>query len=647
VREQSLWSLSRPELVTDGEGRVALPLPPEASLVIFDLDLHTPTHSVRDYGRSRLTYSRQDLLDGEVTVEMVPRNGRVDGLVRDTDGLPVAGATVELYMSSLFHPSAEPLTSVRADGRGQYLLERVFSNEGGFEVIPRHPGHVPVLTGTMLQGVEMKDPHISFPLELAPATERAVQVTDAQGQAVAAATLRSLPAAALDGAVARPWMETITAADGRGALLLPTSLPATVEVHAPGYLPWRQLVSADLGTLRIQLEAGVRMQAVVSLDGRPLAGAALQLLDPDLMEEGESSPRVVTGADGSALLPPWRQGADFRLLASHPEAEVHLSPTAQAVADGQAVAVDLHPGLALGGRVEGVVGPDDQVLAPTVYLRPAAARPWLKGGSPPAAQEAWMAHELAAADLQRVDADGHFRFTGLPPGRYLVWFGNPQVMGGVLEAQAGQEDLVLTPLAGAGTRPVLRGQVTDAADGSPVQGPVLVPIQRDADGRQLQWLRGKVQPPMRVVHRKDAQVELMLPEPGHYTLGVWAPRGYVGVELPLARYEAGPADLDLDLPRAKREALRVVGADGRPLAGASIAVYLEEKGRRAFVVDPRSRTMTRAWSSDAAGSLMLPSVPAEGDYLLEVRTTDGSRVQAWRQQLVVDAAGVVQLTVAP
>ncbi|HYG63411.1 MAG TPA: carboxypeptidase regulatory-like domain-containing protein, partial [Thermoanaerobaculia bacterium] len=143
--------------------------------------------------------------------------------------------------------------------------------------------------------------------------------------------------------------------------------------------------------------------------------------------------------------------------------------------------------------------------------------------------------------------------------------------------------VLVTALPGLGALPVsgepipLRGQVVDA-DGKPLRGAsvALLPVVSRFASQEL-LLQGKAlpEPVARTASREDGRFEMSAPSPGMWEMQVTA-RGFVP-----RRFSLFPLLEPLEIPRLEmvQEAplpIRVVDAQGRPVAGAQVRVNAGE-----------------------------------------------------------------------
>ena len=171
----------------------------------------------------------------------------------------------------------------------------------------------------------------------------------------------------------------------------------TADAHAPGYLSAdavRFLATSDYAPL-ILLEPGTALSGrVVDADGRPLAGAAV-------LARGQ-------GADGAGQ-------------------EISEESLARAVAGTEELPAGLQSwkgGTTASGLKFIERGELGVVVGPLPYPPPSGAGT-LRVASPIAAADAAVLPPLpidpAVAPRLTTAADGTFRITGVPPGRYQVW----------------------------------------------------------------------------------------------------------------------------------------------------------------------------------------------------------------------------------
>lgn len=264
--------------VTDSRGLVTL----EVSVPWVDFVLDDPELTLLGWGPPRR------VIDGETRVLFAARSHRLSGRVVDDRGLAIAEAEVRV------HSGCPPqLNSELELGRGLSSgVRRAITSLNGSFVLPRVPRSSVLVVTAEHQGVSCNmtldlsgdlDPEpLELVLEIVPESERLIltgTVVSAGGSAVRAATV------ALGGVA--------TTTDESGSFELPLGRFEAAEplaIVAPGFAPrlepgygaWLQGTSGTraTGPLRLDEEAGVIGGRVVDALGNPLAGLAVELVDP-------------------------------------------------------------------------------------------------------------------------------------------------------------------------------------------------------------------------------------------------------------------------------------------------------------------------------------------------------------------------------
>ncbi|MBL9087549.1 MAG: carboxypeptidase regulatory-like domain-containing protein, partial [Planctomycetia bacterium] len=452
------------------------------------------------------------------------------------------------------------------------------------------------------------------------------RVVDAAGAPVAGVRVRLVPDDALLVYLGVPaagrWseLETTTAADGTyGFEGIRPRAGYAVLFEAPGRaLAVRSGVAFVAGERArlddLALADGATVRGVVrSADGAPIAGArvGVALRPPNPLQF------VLARADRL----PWRQalvttGADGRFEAAH-------------VAEGRAVLVAEAPGhatkvVALAVPATGAMDVPDVVLPAADGVGGTAL---LADGTPAAGARVLVTRDggLAGYDAD-VGPDGAFAIAAVPPGvgpvfAYLPGLApvvTPPVRTGTLDVRVrfGASGRLAGRVVGPDGEPVPRFRVAVRS----------AEAETDLMGQFVENALAAALGPVEVV-AADGRFDLGPLEARDVAVEVVAD-GYVKATVPKATVPPGAASAPVEV-RLAREATvrgRVVDAEGRPVADASVCV---QRGGVAWAA-PRRAT------SGVAG-LELPSLDAP---VVEVRTdADGAF------GLAPDAPGAVALTV--
>jgi len=648
-KKQVYWELGESAAVTDDAGLLAMNLPEECETVLLDLNLHTATHSMARYSRGYRMFLRDELTSGKATIEMVPRSGQAVGRVVTPAGEAIPNAEIDLVPTALFHDDLATAVTVRADSQGLFRLDHVACDQGGFELRPRLEGYLPLRKLAVMRYDGPDQLYDDIELMLGPISPVHVGVQDGVGNPVAGATVivtsrnreQDFPAY-LRGQYAAAWEESAaTGPTGEVALGAPDGIAVLWQVSAPGFNPWQQEMSARPGLLPVTLEQAASLKVRVLSDGAPVPEALLRLVDATSSHE-EQLPTAVTDENGDALFVDIPSASTVWVVASEPSMRSAVS-LPQIMAGGeQQLTMELLPGMTLGGRLEDWRALRPSADPPRVYLEPVAASPWLAGAPLSPEKVRRQPLLLAGGDKVQAGADGSFLFHGLAPGHYRVWFGKREVPLGVVEAEAGQQDVVLRPGDGAAERPVVAGQVRDSMTGAPIRAYYLISRRYDEQDRELNAGPWQLHPPTETVRAEDGRYHMMLPQSGSYTIAVWVPLGYVTLERPAQSFVPGESALDFDLSRAKPLRLQINNAQGKALAGVHVSAFLED-GTRLLQPGASILSFHRELLSRADGSLLLPAVPESQAYQLVLQI--GRRTMHWdsRDFPSADGNGVIRM----
>ena len=355
----------------------------------------------------------------------------------------------------------------------------------------------------------------------------------------------------------------------------------TADAHAPGYLSAdaiRFLAASDYQPV-IQLEPGAAVTGrVVDADGRPIEGAAV-------LARGQ-------GADGAG------QEISQDSLARAAVATDEL-PAGAASWQGGTTATGLT--FIPRGELGVVIGPLPYPPPPGAgTLRVAAPLAAAAAGLPP------LPIDPAVAPRLTTGADGSFRITGMPPGRYQVWAHKDGHAGGStapFQVELGRDIADLEIALGAGL--TLEGQVVNDG-GAAVAGATVAAQPRGggdplatttgADGRyRLGPLAGELRVTVTAVGHGGAARELSAPRV---------------TRAPLLRQE------DFILARADAELEgRVVDTTGTAVRGATARV------------DAPGLTGVPPSVTDAAGRFRITGVPV-GRHRVRVEHPDYPPLEA-------------------
>ena len=381
----------------------------------------------------------------------IPPGVRVTGLVRETDGTPVAGAAIFLWPGG-YHAQFEGAIVAHSDVRGEFALRSVPAGTGA-SLSARADRRAPTLQ-VVLTGAHEGKIRTELVFEAA-GRPLAGRVLAPNGQPIAGATLvvgsereiRILKRA--DGTMAYPpiGQRIQTDPDGefqvRGAPL--ETIP--IQVRAPGFAPWRgNWVAEDVDWREIWLEPGARISGVVrDAAGKPVAGAWVRTGPPIFF----ASTMAVSAADGSYSLEAIAPGT-CKLIA-------------ESASDGEAKA-----------RFQLASG--EEFLWDPVLGGGREVRGWVE--APGSARGGWVVRGYRHAALggsyaQRVttDADGRFTLRQVPDGEISVSLlaqGSSFPVAYAYGVTAGGPDVVLRPDPDRLPSARITGRLVDQA-GTPVR----------------------------------------------------------------------------------------------------------------------------------------------------------------------------------
>lgn len=492
----------------------------------------------------------------------------LSGTVVDADGRPVAGATVWLGDTIATRQGPEVLATAEADDRGHFQLERAddLAGRGGMWS-PTLWAYQP---GSRVAFIEFKGtlPRADEPvrLVLGPPTSTSLHVLQPDGEPAKGARVRLVqvklkaprpPDKLLD------RLATTTDADGRATLdgFAPADIFA-IDVTAEGQIVQCLPIDPDTGTVTLR-PLGRLKARIVADDPRALRGWRITARSRPT-EPGYRGPytthwdRETTGDDGRVEFPPLAEGQVLWDIKA-PEGSDYLVAKAPGAAIRAGEMEDVEIAVRRGIPVEGVIRQEPggaPISGIKVDISP------LRSGS---RTVRWLVTD-APGRFSTLVLPGTIRFsfsTFDMPKNYFLPPGTPHWTD--FEVKAGEERHECTP-------PPLRkaaqvqGRVVDEAD-EPVAGATVLGSWTSAEyGRNPNSARAET----------DAR--------GEFILGSIAPKSEVrvsasfglvaqseSVTVPVAG-EGEPIALRLKKKPTLALSGRVLGADGRPLAGALVRV---------------------------------------------------------------------------
>lgn len=396
---------------------------------------------------------------------------------------------------------------------------------------------------------------------------------------------------------------TVTDARGRFYLgSIPSDARYLVRVEHPDFasrfVPKISFESGQRRRLDIEMKAGLTLRGTVTaVDGRPLAGAVIQVADQTMrvMDQMQGVERQgTTDSEGNFIIRNLTPGykrvhALMKGFATQSKTNVYLVR-----GDADPLKFVLGPGVSLAGRV--VFDADDSPAA-GVYVTAFGLQ--RDGGGP-------FSYPPVITDEQ-----GRFLYEGLAKGDYRLTVAKPGTLapGGRTTARTGGEEVVIR----VKRLPRLRGAVVDPS-GNPVSRFSIVAVSRDslmfASKRLMRHFTsedGSFEYPCEI---RGAKVWLFAEAPGFAG-------GRVG---PLSTQGAEMIDgLRIQLSRGAEVTGRVVDASGKPVGNASVRLLGVGGGSNplaGFFVGSL-RGLDRSARTDTAGVYRIENVPS-GDYRLGI-----------------------------
>lgn len=374
-------------------------------------------------------------------VRVVLRQGAVvHGRVVDLDGEPVASARVSALSESRPPFHARSYRSTTTDSDGTYRLGGLPTRRMSFSVEhPDHPGQARDLE------VELGGSRLDFQLE--DGWEISGRVVDAGGRPVSGAQVRALPPSKGPAVGPEAREPVVTGGDGSFTVSVLAHGNYIVRAEKSGYASARteeavRIEGQSAYGVELRLERGGAIAGrVTGLELDELARVRVLAVRP-----GRSVPPAMGHVDYEGLYRlenlPW---GDWMIIAVVGEMGKNVRRTVTLDPGAEEVPLDLEfgDGLTLSGQVVRTSKPV------------------------PGAQVRAVATETFSGSRVMTDQEGRFRLEGLDPGTYHVVVSDldtgPEQQEGV--RLDGDREILIELKAY-----VLRGQVLDELDGTPIRG---------------------------------------------------------------------------------------------------------------------------------------------------------------------------------
>lgn len=446
----------------------------------------------------------------------------LEGRVLSPSGRPLPGAEVQLPPGAMMRRGGFHRTGT--DGDGHYVLDSL--PPGPLTVEATHPDH-----GTARRQVELRVGENSLDITLEGGNEVSGRVIDDAGTPVAGAEVWLASSAAF-----QPF-STMSQGDGsfRFAAVADGSYQAGVD--KTGFARAERVpVTVDGSSVTgIELrltKGGAIVGRITGVEIADLARVQVQARGRGMPSGGRVEP------DGSYRIDhlgegEWRVRAELPGTGLYAEGVARLEPGASEAR----LDLDMEHGLELSGQVR-------------------------RNGAPVAGEPLFL--EGPQRTMGETDADGRFRFQGLPSGSYKLWVGGRSGLRHeeTVELQADRDVTIDIPAAD------VAGRVVDAADGSPLADVAIQLLAADGDRAS-----GQAQSDSRGAFVLRGVAE-----------GTWRVRaqadGYAPAETTVRVDGADPAEIEISLRATEGVTLQVATATGLP-PRTLFYVVLDGAGRKA------------------------------------------------------------------
>ena len=518
------------------------------------------TAAALDHAQASLVVRRAGAAPRHPIVLALSPAPALHGTVVDAGGQPLAGAEVTLARRD--EPDAwaarRDAHRARSAAAGAFRVPGLTA-EGSYDVLVTHPGFAPVLTPVTIPKTGSP---LGLDVVLSPGRIAYGTIVDSSGRPVEGARIELVRSqvgrttTATGPPLAEDGLYRSTAGqDGRFDL---SCLPPgcfDLRIEGDGFAPLERPgveIPAGNGLLdlgRFFVERGVVLAGrVVDPEGQPLAGAEIWVVPRaprDWISYYKEGPAAVSGPDGQFTLTDLPReggiGLDVCRKGFLAESRTIREP------DLEPLRIVLDPAVRIAGRVIDPTG------APVAG---AQIRGWLSGESPDRPVSIRPCRLLDAT--AESDAAGQFILEALPPG----WWTVRAEAAGWLSAETERRHV----LAGAS----LDGVEIALGAGAVLAGRVLAPDGAPLAGAEVRAYGERSDP--RAVTAGDGTYHLPGVEPGERTVEATHPdHEFASRTLEVS---SGENRLDLQLGASRRSEIRgrVLGPDGRPLAGARVVI---------------------------------------------------------------------------
>lgn len=588
------------ETTTDDEGRYRFEWPSPVDVYRLEADA----------GRTTTAASRESIgrVGAEpVRVDLIVSGGaRLEGVVVDWDGAPVAGARVRGWCREEYDPALPPDRATTADSDGRFVIEHLgeaFTLDALAEGLAcRHGLRGQLEPGSVARGLEVRmTSAVTFEGRVVDDTGAGVSDVRLQidhGDEWSDADLTAVPGVQRMTAVRLATRSDVTGAFSLGPL---PRQPWSPRVTADGFLEqFAELVPDEPAW--IVLDRGCWLTGTVSdASGSPVVGADVRVDAASQASAGFAR----TDANGRFRVGALAESENAFVLVEAAGFALHARQPVVLSRGGGHVDLSLEPERELAGRVLDEEGNPLRDVPVRIEGDRQVVYEDVNHGEPTTWE--WC----AGIHRTRTDEQGRFRFGQLHEGAFRV---EAQPVSGkrvAVTARAGDESVEIvagTPQPGA----ILSGRVVDGSTGEPLDEFTVLPMRFDPDRGSSSGSGVRIGP------AAGGRYRLTGYEPGIYTLVYSAP-GFADQRL-APREITGEARIDVRLFPARSIQLRVVDQEGNPVE-ARVRVFDPDGTQRMMQVGGMSISDVRS-RNGLLGLTGLPAGPVrlwvQGEALEEV-----------------------------